>query len=194
MTPRQSHHPVLPTIRPATPDDAAAILAIYRPVVQETAISLEWAVPTLMEVQGRISTVLADGFPWLVAADDGDVIAYAYASRFRSRTAYDWTAEVSVYVSEDRQRRGTGRAIYGRLLRVLGLQGFHSAYGFATAPNPGSEKLHRSLGFTEVGRFSRVGYKFDKWHDVICWYKPLRHGSGIPGTIRPLSEALAEVE
>jgi len=194
MTPRENDQRVLRAIRPATPDDAEAILAIYRPVVQETAISFEWTVPTVPEMQGRISSVLADGFPWLVAADDGDITAYAYASRFRSRTAYDWTAEVSVYVSEARQRRGTGRALYGRLLHVLELQGFHSAYGFATAPNPGSEGLHRSLGFTEVGRFSRVGYKFEKWHDVICWYKPLRPVSGIPSTLRPLSEVLMEVE
>lgn len=180
------------TIRLATADDAPAVHAIYAPIVRDTAISFEWGAPTIEEMAARIDKVLADGFPWLVAEADGEVGGYAYASRFRSRAAYDWTAEVSVYVDGRRHRRGIGRAVYGRLLRVLEAQGFRSAYGVATASNPGSEALHRSLGFEQVGSFPRVGFKFGAWHDVVVWRIALGPEDGAPDPIRPLSDVMRE--
>jgi phosphinothricin acetyltransferase len=180
------------TIRLATVDDAPAVHAIYAPIVRDTAISFEWEAPTVGEMAGRIEKVLAAGFPWLVAEADGEVGGYAYASRFRSRAAYDWTAEVSVYVDERRHRRGIGRTVYSRLLRLLEAQGFRSAYGVATASNPGSEALHRSLGFEQVGSFPRAGYKFGAWHDVVFWRIALGPENGAPDPIRPLSDVLRE--
>ncbi|MGH7475987.1 MAG: GNAT family N-acetyltransferase [Longimicrobiales bacterium] len=183
----------LPTIRLAAPQDAAAIHDIYAPIVRDTAISFEWEVPTLAEVRSRIDRVLADGFPWLVAEVAGQVGGYAYASAFRSRIAYSWTAEVSVYVHSEHHRRGIGRSVYGSLLRLLELQGYRSAYGIATTPNPGSERLHRTLGFQQVGHFPRVGYKFGAWHDVICWHITLGPQDLAPEPIRPVSEVLRNI-
>lgn len=179
-------------IRLAVGDDAGGILDIYGPIVRETAISFEWQVPAVSEMRRRIEAVLGDGYPWLVAEEGGRIDGYAYASRFRARRAYDWTAEVSVYVRDSLHRRGIGRALYTRLLRLLELQGFRSAYGVATAPNASSEGLHRALGFQQVARLPRVGYKFDEWHDVICWYLPLGDQTSAPGPIRRLSDVLGE--
>ncbi len=158
-----------PTIRLATLDDAAAMRDIYAPIVRDTAISFEWEPPSPDELRGRIEKVRADGYPWLVAEVDAVVAGYAYANMFRARTAYTWTAEVSIYVDPRQHRRGVGRTLYTALLRLLERQGFRSAYGVATAPNPGSEALHRAVGFELIGRLPRVGWKFGAWHDVLVW-------------------------
>lgn len=176
------------TIRLASARDAEAIHGIYAPIVRDTVISFEWEAPTVAELSGRIEKVLADGYPWLIAETAGSVSGYAYASSFRTRAAYSWTAEVSVYVHPEHHRRGVGRAVYSGLLRLLELQGFRSAYGVATTPNPGSEGLHRRLGFEQVGRFPRVGYKFGAWHDVICWRIALGSQDDAPDRIRPVSD------
>jgi phosphinothricin acetyltransferase len=120
------------------------------------------------------------------------VSGYAYASSFRSRTAYSWTAEVSVYVHPEVRGRGIGRAVYGGLLRLLELQGYRSAYGIATTPNAASEALHRGLGFEPVGRFPGVGYKHGRWHDVLCWRIALGRDDAVPDRIRPVGEVLEE--
>lgn len=180
-------------IRLATPADAAGVHAIYAPVVRDTAISFEYEEPSVEEMARRISHVLESGYPWLIADVDGEVGGYAYGSPFRARKAYDWTSEVSVYVHPGHHRRGLGRALYGKLLHVLGLQGYRSAYGVATAPNPSSEGLHRAMGFELVGRFPRVGHKLGAWHDVVCWHIELGSGDGPPGVIRRLGEVIGEV-
>ena len=118
---------------------------------------------------------------------------YAYASRFRARAAYDWTAEVSVYVEARRHRRGLGRAVYGHLLRLLEAQGYRGAIGVATAPNPGSEALHRSLGFEEVARMPRVGWKFGEWHDVVCWRVDLGPQDRPPEPLRAIGKLPRDV-
>ena len=179
-------------IRLVTEQDADAVHGIYAPVGRDTVISFEWEVPTVQEIRGRIGKVLSDGYPWLVAEVDGRVSGYAYAGLFRTRTAYSWTVEVSVYVDPQHHGRGVGRAVYGTLLRVLELQGYRSAYGVATAPNPGSEGMHRSLGFEQVGRFPRVGYKFGRWHDVICWRIGLGNDEAAPEQLRPVADVLRE--
>ncbi|MGD2045315.1 MAG: GNAT family N-acetyltransferase [Gemmatimonadota bacterium] len=182
-------HPPI-ALRLATAADAPAVRDIYAPSVRDTAISFEYDVPTVEEMGRRMEAVRSAGYPWLVAKTAGQVSGYAYASAFRDRKAYDWTTEVSVYVHADHARRGIGRTIYGTLLRVLELQGFRSAYGVATAPNPASEALHGALGFERVGYFPRVGFKFDVWHDVICWHIGLGSEGGSPGEIRPVAEVL----
>ena len=178
-------------IRLAEPRDAEAIHAIYAPVVRDTAISFEWAVPTVDEMAARLEAVRSSGYPWLVVERVGAVAGYAYASAFRTRRAYDWSAEVSVYVDPTHHGVGFGRWLYGSLLEILELQGYRSAYGVATAPNPSSEALHRSMGFEQVGYLPRVGYKFERWHDVIYWHLALGPEEGVPDAIRPLAEVMA---
>jgi phosphinothricin acetyltransferase len=167
------------SIRAATPADAPALLAIYRPFVEETAVSFEVAPPTVEEFARRIEKALRD-WAWLVAIEDGRPIGYAYGSSHRERAAYRWSVEVSAYVGTGFRRRGLGRALYTRLLADLAAQGFCNAYAGITLPNEGSVSLHRALGFQPIGVFPAVGRKFGKWHDVAWWHRPLRASSEAP--------------
>ena len=152
-------------IRLARPTDGAAIAEIYRPAVTERATSFELDPPDAAEMTQRIVKTL-EKFPWLVTEKDGCVVGYAYAGAHRTRAAYQWSAEVSAYVAEDAHRRGIGSMLYHALFRVLVLQGYHNAYAGITLPNAASEGFHRSVGFTPVGVFREIGFKFGKWHDV----------------------------
>src|SRR5689334_4248532 len=159
-------------IRLARSSDAEAVAEIYRPAVVERATSFELEPPDASEMSARIVGCL-ERMPWLVAEEDGRVVGYAYASAHRTRAAYQWSVEVSAYVVETNQRRGTGRALYEALFRALVLQGFRNAYAGITLPNAASDGFHRSLGFTRVGVFRDVGFKLGKWHDVAWLERPL---------------------
>ena|ERR1700681_3528714 len=160
-------------IRSATEADAPALLAIYRPFVETTAVSFEMVAPTVEEFAARIEKSLA-GWEWLVAERDGQIIGYAYGSSYRARPGYRWSVEVSAYVHPSQQRRGVGRALYLRLFEILAQQGFCNAYAGITLPNDGSLALHRSVGFEPIGVFKSVGWKFGKWHDVAWSHRVLR--------------------
>jgi phosphinothricin acetyltransferase len=176
------------TIRLATDADAAAVARIYGPIVSATPISFELAPPGEDEMAGRIRSVLAYA-PWLVLARDGEVLAYAYASRHRDRAAYQWCVDVSAYVAEGHRRRGLGHALYTSLFALLRLQGFYAAHAGITLPNPGSVGLHEALGFRPVGVYRSVGYKCGTWHDVGWWQLVLRDRAGEPPPPLPLAEA-----
>ncbi len=160
-------------IRTATEADAEALLAIYRPFVEATAVSFEMQTPSVAEFAARIAKALA-GWQWLVAERDGRCIGYAYGSSHRERAAYRWSVEVSAYVDPGHQRQGAGRALYTRLFGDLIQKGFCNAYAGVTLPNEGSVALHRSVGFEPIGVFRSVGRKFGKWHDVAWFQRPLR--------------------
>ncbi len=163
-------------IRPATPDDAQAVLAIYAPLVRDTAISFELEPPDLAEMRARIAKTLPV-LPWLVSEDAlGDVNGYVYASKHRERAAYQWSVDASVYVDPAHHRRGIAGALYGRLFTLLRLQGFHAVHAGITLPNPGSVGLHESLGFRQVGVYRGVGYKMGAWRDVGWWQLRLATG------------------
>ncbi len=161
------------TLRPATAVDAPALLAIYRPFVESTAVSFETVVPTAEEFAGRIAKALA-GWQWLVAERDGRCIAYAYGGTHRERAAYRFAVEVSAYVHPAAHRQGIGRALYLRLFEDLGGRGYCNAYAGITQPNPASVALHRSVGFEPIGVFRAVGRKFGRWHDVAWFQRSLR--------------------
>lgn len=175
------------TIRVATRADAHALLAIYGPIVRDTAISFELEVPAEDEFARRIAEVLPER-PWLVALESGEVIGYAYAGAFRSRPAYRWSVEVSVYVAEPARGQGVGGALYGALLRILRSQGYVSAYAGITLPNPGSVRLHERLGFRAVGVFHRAGFKLGAWRDVGWWECALATPSGELAGPRPFAD------
>lgn len=156
-------------IRPAREEDARALLAIYEPYVRETAVTFEEETPTPEEFLGRIRAVSAD-YPYLVCEADGAVIGYAYAHRQMERASYRWNAELSVYLERSARRRGLGTALYGALLELLRLQRIQNVYAGVTVPNPGSERLHESMGFRQLGVYRRTGYKCGGWHDV-AWYE-----------------------
>ena len=160
-------------IRLATEADAEAMLEIYAPVVRETAISFELEPPSVDEFRSRIRTTL-ERAPWLVCEIDGNVSGYAYAGPLRTRAAYQWSVEVTVYVHGDYRRRGVGSAVYTSLFDCLRLQGYMNAHGGIALPNPGSVGLHESLGFFHTGTYRNVGYKLGAWHDVGWWQLELQ--------------------
>ncbi|MDQ1747615.1 MAG: hypothetical protein QOD07_1878 [Frankiaceae bacterium] len=160
-----------PTIRPATPADAAAIAAVYRPYVTDTVISFETEPPDADEIARRMAAPPL--LPWLVAERAGAVTGYAYASAHRARAAYRWSADVSVYLEPGERGRGTGRALYARLVEILRELGYVGAYAGVTLPNPASVGLHEAMGFRPVGVYRGVGHKFGRWYDVGWWQLPL---------------------
>jgi L-amino acid N-acyltransferase YncA len=157
------------TIRSADPErDAAACAAIYAPSVEGNVTSFEERAPDAAELAARIARV-SGTHPWLVAEEDGEVVAYAYACPFQERPAYRWSAGVSVYVAAERVGRGLGRALYEELFARLRAQGFQVACAGITLPNPASVGLHERLGFVQAGLNRRVGWKHGAWRDVGWW-------------------------
>jgi len=152
-------------IRSAGENDAPALLAIYAPYVERTAVSFETAVPSVEEFAARIRKSVAQ-WAWLVAERDGRCLGYAYGSTHRERAAYRWSVETSAYVDASIQRRGVGKALYFALIDALIARGYCNAFAGMTVPNDASMALHRSVGFEPIGVFRRVGFKFGAWHDV----------------------------
>ena len=153
------------TIRDAGPADAAACVGIYAPYVQETAISFEAEPPAAQEMQRRINAA-QQAHAWLVLVVDEHVPGYAYGGPYKTRHAYRWACEVSVYLDRGRHRRGGGRALYEALLPRLAARGYLTAVAGMTLPNDASAGLHAALGFEPVGTYRRIGYKLGAWHDV----------------------------
>lgn len=156
------------SIRITTDADIDDCLAIYAPIVRDTAISFELSPPSRDEFAHRL---LDERYSKLsIVCVEGDrVVGYAYATGFRNRAAYDWTVESSVYIHPDHHRRGIGRRLYAVLLPGLRLMGYRIVIAGATLPNPGSVGLHEAVGFTLAGVTKNVGYKFGEWHDVGFW-------------------------
>lgn len=153
----------------ATASDAREVLAIYAPIVRDTAISYETEVPSEAEIAGRITSTL-EAYPWLACEIDGRFAGYAYASRFRARAAYQWTAETTVYVADWARQRGVAQGLYTSLLECCRVIGHRTAVGVIGLPNEPSVRFHLAMGFVEVGVFHRCGYKFNQWQDA-GWYE-----------------------
>ena len=177
-------------LRLAEPADGAALAAIYRPAVADSAVSFELEPPDGAEMARRVARVLART-PWLVCEGAGGVVGYAYAGPHRDRPAYQWSVEVSAYVRDDARRAGVARALYASLCALLAAQGFRTAYAGVTLPNAASEGLHAALGFAPVGVYRGVGYKRGAWHDVAWFARPLAPRAPEPPPPVPLP-ALAE--
>ena len=167
--------------------DAAAVAAVYRPVVEETAISFEEVAPDEQEMADRIRRTIPR-LPWLVAERDGRLLGYAYAAPHRERAAYRWSVDISVYVAAASRRIGVGRRLYEELLSVLRRQGYLNAHAGVTLPNEASEALHREVGMTRIGVYRRVGFKQGAWHDVAWFGMRLAEPDGAPVEPRSLAE------
>ena len=165
-------------VRPADITDAEACAAVYAPYVEGSVISFEETAPDAAAMAGRMLD--QPRLPWLVATRDDEVVGYAYASRHRARRAYRWSVEVSVYVRESEHRQGTGGALYVELLDVVRDLGYVRALAGITLPNDKSVGLHEALGFTPVGVFRGVGFKFGRWHDVGWWQLTLTESPETP--------------
>lgn len=161
----------MPTIeiRPATSADAARIVAIYNRYVADTTISFEEQPVPEAEMAGRIRDVADAGLPWLVAVHEGELVGYAYATRWRARPAYRYSVESTVYLVDGASGRGWGALLYGRLIEGLRAAGLRTVIAGIAQPNARSVALHERLGFRKVAHFADVGYKFDGWVDVGYW-------------------------
>jgi phosphinothricin acetyltransferase len=159
-------------IRPATPADALAICGIYNHYVATTVISFEEAPVAIDEMAKRIAD-LSPTHPWYVAEEDGIVAGYAYAGPWRTRAAYRFAVESTVYVASERGGRGLGAKLYDVLLRDLADRGFHCVMGGIALPNPASVALHEKLGFVKVAHFREIGWKFGRRIDVGYWQRML---------------------
>jgi phosphinothricin acetyltransferase len=166
-------------VRDADVGDAAACAAIYGPYVAETAVSFETDPPSAVELAGRIAAAQRT-HAWVVLEEHGRVIGYAYGGPYKSRAAYRWSCEVSVYVERDSQRVGAGRALYAALFDRLTARGFRTAVAGMTLPNPGSEGLHRAMGFEPIGTYRGIGWKDGRWHDVAWLQRELATGDDPP--------------
>ena len=160
------------TLRRAHLEDAEAILEIYAPYIRNTNITFEYEVPSLSEFRDRMAGIM-EGYPYLICEIDGIAAGYAYAHRYKERAAYQWDAELSVYLREGCERRCIGQAFYTALMEILKEQHVRNVYGIVTSPNPPSEALHAAMGFRLAGVSLKTGYKLGKWIDVSCFERPL---------------------
>lgn len=182
------------TIRPASPGDAAALLEIYAPYVERTAVTFEYQVPSPEAFAGRILRTL-ERYPYLAAEAEGRVVGYAYAGPFKERAAYDWAVETSVYVHWDARRLGVGRALYGALERCLAEQGVLNLNACIASPeredarlNRDSIRFHQRLGWRLVGEFRQCGCKFGRWYNMVWMEKLLGEHIPNPPPVRPFPE------
>ena len=175
-------------IRFATDADAPAIAAMYAPYVENTPISFEYEPPSANEMMARMKKVRDDELPWLVATDNDEVLGYAYATKHKERAGYQWCVESSVYVGATSHRTGIGRALYTRLFEILRELGYENVYAGTTVPNDQSVNFHKSFGFVEAGRYSKVGFKHGKWHDTVWWHLAIGERRNPPVPLKRLRE------
>jgi len=165
------------SIRPSTDADLPAITQIYGWNVLNGLGTFEEIPPDLAEMTRRRAGFLDKGMPYLVAEQDGVVLGYAYAGPFRLRAAYRYTVEDSVYVGPDAVGKGVGKALLTALIaacETLGLRQMCAVIG--DSGNVASIGLHAALGFTQRGLFPAMGYKFDRWVDLVWMQRPLNGG------------------
>jgi len=165
------------TLCAAVPEDAPALLRIYAPYVEKTAITFEYEVPSQEEFSTRIARTL-EKYPYLVAKSEDRILGYAYASVFYGRKAYEWCAEVSIYVDENCKGLGIGRLLYQQLEDILKAQGILNLYACIAMPQVEDEYLtrdsfafHQHMGYQLLGTFHQCGYKFERWYDMIWMEK-----------------------
>lgn len=182
------------TIRMATKADAKELLEIYAPYVKDTAISFEYDVPSVEEFAKRINNILKK-YPYIVAIDGNQIIGYAYVSSFKERVAYDWAVETTVYLRQDCRGKGVGKKLYLALEEILKRQNIlnlNACIAYTSTENAyltnASTYFHERLGYKKVAHFTKCGYKFGNWYDMIWMEKIIGEHSTNPKPIIPISE------
>ncbi len=168
-------------VRPAVPEDIPAIQSIYAHHVLHGLASFEEEPPLVDEIRRRFDEVTAQGLPYLAAEEAGEVLGYGYCALYRTRSAYRYALEDSVYVKEGLHRRGIGKAILAELILRCEQVGYRQLVAVIgdSAQLP-SIALHASLGFLRVGTLRSVGFKFGRWVDAVVMQRPLGTGDGAP--------------
>lgn len=164
-------------IRKATVEDAEAILCIYAPYIEKTAITYEYDVPSVEEFRERIATTLCK-FPYIVAEEEGEIVGYAYASTFKGRRAYDCSVETSIYVRLGEHERGIGRQLYTVLeaeLKALNITNMYACIAYAEVEDEyltnDSVAFHERMGFKLCGTFNRCAVKFGRTYSMVWMEK-----------------------
>ncbi len=178
-------------IRPATSDDAPALLEIYRPYVTDTAITFEYVPPTEAEFRARIENTLRT-HPYLVMEQEGEIVGYAYTAQLGSRAAYAWAAETSIYLRQEKRRCGFGTRLYDALEAASCAQHIQVLYACVTASTDAHDPhltrasidFHTQRSYTVAGTFHRCGYKFDRWYDVV-WMEKRLSTDAVPPPVIP---------
>ena len=183
------------TVRNVTAADAEALAAIYAPYVEETAVSFEYTAPGAEEFRARIARI-SERYPYLLAEEAGEILGYAYAGPFRSREAYRWTVEMSVYVRRDARRKGVGRALYEALERRFRAQNIRTmvaCVAFTEEPDRyltrDSVAFHEKMGYRAAGRLRQCGCKFGRWYDILWMEKAVGPHGPDPAPVRPPEDA-----
>ena len=156
-------------VRSASSADANALARIYNYYIENTVITFEEEPVSPQTMAARLAEVQALSFPWLVAEVGGKVIGYAYANKWKVRSAYRHSVETTIYLEPGHEGRGVGKTLYAALLPPLRARGIHAVIGGAALPNEASVALHEKLGFDHVGTFREVGFKHGRWVDVGYW-------------------------
>jgi len=175
------------TIRIATLKDAPALLKIYAPYVEQTAITFEYQVPSLEEFESRMQGILSK-YPYLIAEENSEILGYAYASPFKTRAAYAWSVETSIYVKMGIHKQGIGTALYQALEQLLARQHVCNLCACIAYPNPPSIAFHESFGYKTIAHFSKSGYKQNAWYDMIWMEKELCPHTIPPAPFVPFSQ------
>ena len=169
-------------IRSVCPADAEELVEIYAPYVRETAITFDTEVPSPEEFCEKIRRITSF-YPFIVAVEEDKILGYAYADVFRTKAAFAWSVEMTVYVRRDCHRRGVGAALYSRLEELLKEQNITNLYACITYPNPESIAFHEKLGYSYIGRFEKCGYKLGQWQDVVWLGKVIGEHGGEPRVV-----------
>ena len=156
----------------ATAQEASAIAEIYTPIVRDTAISFETEVPSSSEIAKRIKDISSSN-PYIVAKVEGEIAGYAYSVDFRTRKAYQFTKEATVYVHKGFRKMGLATLLYDQLFELLKFQGVVKVMAVVTIPNDKSVRFHEKYGFQLSGTVRRCGYKYDQFWDVSFYEKEI---------------------
>lgn len=185
-------------VRTVTPEDAARLLEIYRPYVEKTAITFEYDVPTEEDFRRRIEKTL-ERYPYIAAVrkEEGQgerILGYAYLGPFKERAAYDWAAEVSIYIDENCRGMGLGKLLYRNLegiSRKMNLINLEACIAYPRQDDEyltqNSVQFHAHLGFRFVGQFYQCGCKFGRWYDMVWMEKCISDHPDRPQAVIPFS-------
>lgn len=182
----------------AKPDDAADILKVYTPYVENTAITFEYDVPSVEEFRARITKTLKK-YPYIVAKKCGEIIGYAYTGAFVGRAAYDWAVETTIYINAGSTKCGLGKKLYTVLEKISSAQNILNMNACIGYPQIDDEHLtknsvqfHAHLGYNIVGTFHKCGYKFGTWYDMVWMEKIIGEHSALPEQVIPFPKLSAE--
>ena len=188
------------SIRPATPQDAPALLTIYAPYITNTAVSFEYDIPSVEEFAERIQATLKK-YPYLVAEFDGRIVGYCYVGIMHGRPAYDWSVETSIYVDQNCKRMGIGRKLHDALeqaLTAMGILNLYACIAFPIGKDPyltqDSVHFHERLGYKHTAHFHKCGYKFNRWYDIVWMEKTIGDHLRHQPAVKNFSGIISELE